>query len=74
MIIAARFSTTSNSLPGLTFESEVILLRNTENRRTKNVPSGDGKTGGSPLPLHLHGVSPTGIQAIGGPINTDGGK
>ena len=32
----------------------------TENRRTKNGPSGDGKIGANPLPLLPHGISPIG--------------
>ena len=56
-----------------TSESEVMLLLNSENRRTRNVPSGNSKNGGSlPLLLHLHGISLAGILAIEG--TTDDGK
>ena len=38
----------------------MLFLRNIENRRTKNGPSGDGKIGGNPLPLLPPGASLTG--------------
>ena len=60
MPTATRFSVHSSSLQDPTFESEVMLLHNTENKMTKNGPSGDGKIGGNPLPLLPHGTSLTG--------------
>ena len=68
MLIIARISVPSGSLQDPTFESEVMLLRTSENRRTKNGPSGDGKIGGNPLPLLPHGASLTGTLDTGGII------
>ena len=66
--ITTRFSVTFRSLQDPTFESEVMLLHNTENKMTKNGPSGDGKIGGNPLPLLPHGASLTGTLDTGGII------